>query len=58
MIAIDLDVEMDKAAPVKRRAAQNRTARRLFDGHAHVPAAVWHGVQPADSNARPTVNAV
>ncbi|HET6493212.1 MAG TPA: PrpF domain-containing protein, partial [Burkholderiales bacterium] len=58
MIAIDLDVELDKAAPVMRRAALIRTARRLFDGHAHVPAAVWHGVQPADSNARPTVNAV
>lgn len=58
MIAIDLDVELDKAAPVMRRAALIRTARRLFDGHAHVPAAVWPGVQPADSKARATANAV
>jgi hypothetical protein len=58
MIAIDLDVELDKAAPVMRRAALIRTARRLFDGHAHVPAAVWPGMQPADSKARATANAV
>ncbi len=43
MIAIDLDVELDKPPPVMRRAALIRTARRLFDGHVHVPAHVWPG---------------
>jgi 4-oxalomesaconate tautomerase len=51
MIAIDLDVELDKASPIMRRAALIRTARRVFEGHVHVPAAVWPGAQAADSRA-------
>lgn len=47
MIAIDLDVELDKVPAVMRRAALIRTARRLFDGHVHVPAVVWPGAQSA-----------
>jgi 2-methylaconitate cis-trans-isomerase PrpF len=51
MIAIDLDVELDKASPIMRRAALIRTARRVFEGHVHVPAAVWPGAQATDSRA-------
>ena len=61
MIAIDLDVELDQASPVMRRAALVRTARRLFDGHVHVPAAVWPGARSPvspDSTARATASAV
>jgi len=49
MIAIDLDVELDKASPIMRRAALIRTARRVFEGYVHVPAAVWPGAQATDS---------
>jgi 4-oxalomesaconate tautomerase len=53
MIAIDLDVELDRPTPLMRRAALIRTARRLFDGHVHVPAAVWPGAASAtDRKAR------
>lgn len=53
MIAIDLDVELEKSPPVMRRAALIRTARRIFDGHVYVPASVWRGTQaPAVSGAR------
>lgn len=51
MIAIDLDVELDKASPIMRRAALIRTARRVFEGYVHVPAAVWPGAQATDSRA-------
>lgn len=54
MIAIDLDVELDTVAPIMRRAALIRTARRIFDGHVHVPAAVWRGAQPAEMPERST----
>ena len=43
MIAIDLDVELGQQPPVIRRAALIRTARRIFDGHVHVPERVWAG---------------
>ena len=43
MIAIDLDVELEKNPPVMRRAALIRTARRIFDGHVYVPARIWRG---------------
>lgn len=49
MIAIDLDVELDRDPPVIRRAALIRTARRIFDGHVHVPHHVWAGKQSASS---------
>jgi 4-oxalomesaconate tautomerase len=61
MIAIDLDVELDQTSSVMRRAALIRTARRLFDGHVHVPAAVWPGAHSpvsSDSKARATASAV
>ena len=43
MIAIDLDVELDRQPAVIRRAALIRTARRVFDGHVYVPEQVWSG---------------
>lgn len=54
MIAIDLDVELDRRQPVIRRAALIRTARRLFDGHVYVPEQVWSvaGKQPAQASAQ------
>jgi 4-oxalomesaconate tautomerase len=60
MIAIDLDVEFEKSPPVMRRAALIRTARRIFDGHVHVPARVWPGEHHAASgeDARATAAAV
>jgi 2-methylaconitate cis-trans-isomerase PrpF len=50
LIAIELDVELQKSPAVMRRAALIRTARRIFDGHVHVPAAVWRP-QAADARA-------
>jgi 2-methylaconitate cis-trans-isomerase PrpF len=50
MIAIDLDVELDRDPPVIRRAALIRTARRIFDGHVHVPHQVWGGRETAPSS--------
>jgi 4-oxalomesaconate tautomerase len=47
MIAIDLDVDLEGAPAVIRRAALIRTARRIFDGHVHVPEQVWSGRQAA-----------
>jgi hypothetical protein len=45
MIEVDLDVELNGKHAVMRRAALIRTARRLFQGEALIPAAVWaHGV--------------
>ncbi|MBI4205023.1 MAG: 4-oxalomesaconate tautomerase, partial [Betaproteobacteria bacterium] len=52
MIAIDLDVELDKTPAVMRRAALIRTARRLFDGHAHVPVHVWAGGENPAADTR------
>jgi len=49
MIAIDLDVELDQQPPVIRRAALIRTARRIFDGHVHVPEQVWRGSEKSPS---------
>jgi 2-methylaconitate cis-trans-isomerase PrpF len=60
MIAIELDVELQSSPPVMRRAALIRTARRLFDGHVYVPAAVWRGPQSTsttDSGTRATATA-
>lgn len=51
MMAIDLDVELDQQPPVIRRAALIRTARRIFDGHVHVPEQVWSGKQAASATA-------
>jgi len=51
MIAIDLDVELDQQPPIIRRAALIRTARRIFDGHVHVPEQVWRGKQAASATA-------
>lgn len=61
MIAIDLDVELENAPAVMRRAALIRTARRIFDGHVHVPAKVWRGAQPpvtSDQYTRAAAGAV
>jgi len=52
MIAIELDVELEKAPPVMRRAALIRTARRIFDGHVHIPATVWRGTQASSAAER------
>ncbi|MFN7085764.1 MAG: PrpF domain-containing protein, partial [Burkholderiales bacterium] len=52
MIAIDLDVELDRPQPVIRRAALIRTARRIFDGRVYVPHHVWSGIASARSAAR------
>ncbi len=41
MIAIDFDADFSVAKPVMRRAALIRTARRIFDGHVHVPENIW-----------------
>lgn len=49
MIAIELDVELEKSPPVMKRAALIRTARRIFDGHVHIPAAIWRGPQAAST---------
>ncbi|HET9664148.1 MAG TPA: 4-oxalomesaconate tautomerase [Burkholderiales bacterium] len=61
MIAIDLDVELKNTSAVMRRAALIRTARRIFDGHVHVPAKVWRGAQPpvtSDGYTRAAAGAV
>ncbi len=42
-IAIDLDADFSAVEPLIRRAALIRTARRIFDGHVHVPEHVWGG---------------
>lgn len=42
-IAIDLDVDFNGPTPVLRKAALVRTARRVFEGAACVPASVWSG---------------
>ena len=54
LIALDLDVELGQTPPVMRRAALIRTARRIFDGHVHVPAAVWRGTPGAEAPERST----
>src|SRR3990172_6649860 len=51
MIAIDLDVELDQQPPIIRRAALIRTARRIFDGHVHVPERVWAGGEKSPATA-------
>ena len=60
MIAIELDVDLQAASSVMRRAALIRTARRLFDGHVCVPAAVWRGPQAssAENHTRAAIGAV
>ena len=55
-IAIDLDADFTAGTPVIRRAALIRTARRVFDGHVHVPEHVWAGAERRP--ARATVKAV
>ncbi len=44
LISIDLDVDLAGDAPLIRRAALIRTARRLFEGKVLIPSAVWPGV--------------
>ena len=51
MIAIDFDADLAGGTPVLRRAALIRTARRIFDGHVHVPEQVWSGKQAASTTA-------
>jgi 4-oxalomesaconate tautomerase len=53
-IAIDLDAEFTAGKPEIRRAALIRTARRVFDGHVHVPENIWSGAdrRPARATAR------
>jgi 4-oxalomesaconate tautomerase len=38
---VELDIAVDGASVRVRRSAVLRTARRLFEGRALVPAAVW-----------------
>ena len=53
MIAIDFDADLGGSKPLLRRAALIRTARRIFDGHVHVPENVWSGAgkRPAQAAA-------
>jgi 4-oxalomesaconate tautomerase len=53
LIAIDLDAAYANDQLVIRRAALIRTARRIFDGHVHVPERVWAGAgkRPAQAAA-------
>jgi len=51
MIGIDLDFDLSGAEPVMRRAALIRTARRVFEGHALIPASIWPGSQRAEEHA-------
>lgn len=44
-VRIDIDSEGDAVPPKITRSALLRTARLLFDGHAHVPARAWDGVE-------------
>ena len=53
MIAIDFDADFTGGRQILRRAALVRTARRIFDGHVHVPASVWSGARPAVAGASP-----
>jgi 2-methylaconitate cis-trans-isomerase PrpF len=58
MITLDLDADFTGGRQELRRAALIRTARRIFDGHVHVPSAIWSGARssavsaPARSVAR------
>ncbi len=54
MIAIDFDADLTGDPPLMRRAALVRTARRVFDGHVHVPEQVWAGAErrPARATAK------
>ena len=54
MIAIDLDANFTAGKLVIRRAALIRTARRVFDGHVHVPENIWSGAdrRPARATAK------
>jgi 2-methylaconitate cis-trans-isomerase PrpF len=40
-IEVDLVTSRNGAAPVVERASFVRTARRIFDGHVHVPATLF-----------------
>jgi len=51
MIVIDFDADFTGAKPVMRRAALIRTARRIFDGHVHVPEHVWAGADKRSAQA-------
>ena len=51
MIAIDFDADFTGDKPVMRRAALIRTARRIFDGHVHVPENVWSGADKFPAHA-------
>ena len=42
-VTVGLELEAGANAPVVRRAALLRTCRRLMEGYALVPAAVWDG---------------
>lgn len=57
-IAIDLDADFTGGRQEIRRAALIRTARRIFDGHVHIPACVWAGAASARTGARPAAAAV
>jgi 4-oxalomesaconate tautomerase len=48
LIVIDLDVDFRDGRQELRRAALIRTARRIFEGHVCVPAAVWSGHKRAE----------
>jgi 2-methylaconitate cis-trans-isomerase PrpF len=48
MIVIDLDVDLAGGRQELRRAALVRTARRIFEGHVHVPEQVWAGTKRSE----------
>jgi len=52
-IAIDLDADFTGGRHLLRRAALVRTARRLFDGHVHVPEHIWAGTGKRSAQSGP-----
>jgi 2-methylaconitate cis-trans-isomerase PrpF len=57
MIVIDLDADFTGSRQLLRRAALVRTARRIFDGHVHVPASIWAGARHAGEPQRAAAQA-
>ena len=45
--SVEMEMEDGDGLPKIKRAALLRTARRLFEGNALIPSAVWDGSNPA-----------
>lgn len=50
-ILLDLDADFTGGRQHLRRAALIRTARRIFDGHVHVPSTIWAGKSATSTRA-------